>query len=117
MPWLKVDDGEWCQPWVMHVGDTAYGILKRLEGYCAQALTDGIVPGQIVAVIAAGREGELEKLEAVGRVEWHQLGDHRTGSLRLPFYLDHNPTAAQVESDRERRREAGRKGGLKSRRT
>lgn len=108
MPWLKVDDGEWCAPWVMIVGPTAYGVYVRLAGYCAQHLTDGVVPAEIVqAIVAAagaGAEDVVEKLTSVGRVEPIGINGHVTGSLRLPFFLDSNPSAAQVESDREARK-------------
>ena len=114
MPWLKVDDGEWCAPWVMHVGPVAYGVYTRLAGYCAQALSDGLVPVEIAAMIeasarAAGDEQAIEKLIAVGRVERHALGDHLTGSLRLPYFLESNPSAAQVEADRAARSARGAK--------
>lgn len=113
MPWLKVDDGEWCAPWVMIVGPTAYGVYVRLAGFCAQHLTDGLVPGEVVKMIvaAAGDHGldAIDKLEGVGRVAWHGINGQTTGSLHLPYFLDGNPTAAQVASDREARREKASK--------
>lgn len=99
MAWLKVDDGTWSAPWAVMVGDEALGVWVRLSSYSAQHLTDGLVPAGIVAMIGAS-DDVVAALEAQGVVERRE-----TGSLFLPRYLDENPSRAQVESDREQRRQ------------
>lgn len=109
MPWLKVDDGEGMAPWVLQVGNEAYGVYVRLGSYCAQQLTDGVVPPAVAAMIAGdvdhatGASRNLASLELVGRITRDE-----NGTVRLPLYLDSNPSSAQVEADREatRRRQA-----------
>jgi hypothetical protein len=108
MSWLKVTDGTWMEPWVVAVGNETFGIYTRLASYCAQYLTDGNVPGQIVALITAGNETALEDLERYGMIErWE------SGGVRLPRYLKHNPTRAKVEAEREMRAERAKAGARK----
>jgi hypothetical protein len=108
MTWLKVDDGECMAPWVVQVGNEAYGCYVRLGSYCAQQLTDGVVPQAIAEMIAGDLDQQfasrnLAALEAAGRIARDD-----DGSFRLPHFLDSNPSRAQVETDRAatRRRQA-----------
>jgi hypothetical protein len=80
----------------------------RLGSYSAQQLTDGVVPAAIAAMIAGDVHGNgdsrnLAALEAVSRIT--RGGD---GTVRMPHFLDSNPSRAKVEADREatRRRQA-----------
>jgi hypothetical protein len=102
MAWLKVDDGSWMEPWVVMAGNEAFGTWARLSSYCAQYLTDGLVPGEIAAMIDPSGE-LLERLEHAGKVQRRE-----SGFIFLPDFLDTNPSRAQVEADREatRRRQA-----------
>lgn len=104
MPWLRIDDGEADAPWVMQVGNEAYGVYCRLGGYCAKHLTDGMVPAPMAQMIAGGKK-PLLALEVVGRITRDEMG-----TVRLPFYLDSNPSRAQIESDRETRKDKAQKG-------
>lgn len=105
MPWLKIDDGEGMSPWVLQVGNEAYGVFVRLNSYAAQHLTDGVVPAPIAAMIAGdvdpatGASRLLATLVMAGRIDRDEHG----GTIRLPYFLDSNPSAAQVEADREAR--------------
>lgn len=105
MTWLKTHDGEYIEPWVLQIGNAAYGALKRLEGYCAHNLTDGNVPPEIVALVCQGSEGKksLLALEIVGRARRNEMG-----AVFLPFFLDHNPTRAKVEAEEAARKAKGR---------
>lgn len=98
MTWLKTDDGEGMAPWVFQVGNEAYGVYVRLGSYCAQHLTDGLVPKAMAEMIVGGSKKPLLALEVVGRVKRRETGD-----VELPFFLDSNPTRAQVEAEREAR--------------
>lgn len=108
MPWLKTDDREWLDPWVMHVGPTAYGAYQRLMGYCAQNLTDGVVPAEIAAMVfasaTAADEHAVEKLLAAGRVA--QLP---SGSWSMPFYLDENPSRERWLAEQQTRKTKAKK--------
>lgn len=104
MSWLKIDDGEGMAPWVIQVGNEAYGVYVRLGSYCAQHLTDGVVPSPIAVMIAGDVNGDgasrnLAVLELVGRISRDEIG-----TVTMPFYLEHNPSRAQAEADREARK-------------
>lgn len=103
MSWLKVDDGEWMAPWVDFAGNEAYGVYTRLASYCAQYLTDGVVPQRIAQSIAAGTDA-LDRLERAGRIRVEEFG-----TITLPEYLETNPSRAQVEADRQQRSLRGRR--------
>lgn len=105
MTWLKTDDGTWMAPWVVAVGNEAFGIHQRLGSYAAQYLTDGGVPGHVVAMIAAGNEKALEDLE-----RYREIDRMDSGAIVLVNFLRDNPSRAQVEADRIQRAERGRKG-------
>jgi hypothetical protein len=102
--WLKVTDGAWMEPWVVSVGNEAFGLHTRLNSYCAAYLTDGLVPAAIVAMIAGGRDDLLDRLEQVGEIQRRE-----TGSVLMVNYLEHNPSKAKVEADREARAAKGRR--------
>jgi hypothetical protein len=104
MPWLKVNDGEWMEPWVVMVGNETFGAYTRLASYCAQYLTDGLVPGEIATMICGGDRTKLERLADAGRVEIRE-----SGFVFLPRYLDHNPTRLEVEAEREKNKARGKK--------
>lgn len=99
MSWLKVHDGTWMEPWVDRIGNEAFGIYVRLGSYCAQYLTDGLVPAAIVQIVAGGPGPLLDRLADAGLIE-----PSETGAVFLPRYLDDNPTRLQVEADREARK-------------
>jgi hypothetical protein len=107
MTWYRTDDGEFLSAWVFEVGNEAYGAYQRLGGYAAQQLTDGVVPGEIAAMIAGPSRKVLPALEIVGRIRRDE-----NGTVRLPHFLDLNPSRAQVEADRDsarRRQETARR--------
>jgi hypothetical protein len=94
MIWFRVDADEHLAPWVLQVGNEAYGCYLRLAGYCARHLTDGHVPRQVARVILGGLDPDaLDALVDAGRVE---IDDD--GTVRLPHYLDLNQSREQVEA-------------------
>lgn len=94
MPWSKFDDAFWSHPKTLRAGNEAVGAFVRLVCYCSQHLTDGAIDGDTALSIAL-RPKVLEKLVAVGLLE--QDG----GSFRVRGYLEHHPSRAQVEAQRE----------------
>lgn len=115
MPWFLTDDGECDAPWVWDVGNEAYGVYARLGCYCAKHLTDGVVPWGVALSYAGGKKSLLV-LEQLGRINLRGAERDKPTSVFLPYYLDANRTRSKVEADKETKRAAGRKGGLKSRR-
>lgn len=104
--WAKLDDGFWMHPKVIMAGNAAAGVFARLLSYCGCYLTDGMIPGTVAATIEGGDKGAITALERVGLVQVLE-----TGGVYIPDFLEHNRSKAQVEADREQRRQAGRRGG------
>lgn len=107
MPWLNTHDGEHAEPWVFQAGNEAYGVYVRLAGYCAQHLTDGIVPMPMALMIAGGKK-PLLTLEQVGRLEVRGMRE-KPHSVFLPFYLDANRARSVIEAERESKSAKGKK--------
>lgn len=108
MSWAKLDDGFWMHPKVMLGGNEVAGIFARCLSYCGAYLTDGRVPEQIAIQIA----GTAKKVEAVVDVGLFQRLP--SGDFYIRDYAHYNPLRDEVEHQREQRREAGRRGGIKS---
>lgn len=106
--WAKLDDGFWMNPKVLMAGNAGAGVFARLLSYCGCYLTDGRIPAEVVHTIVGRDKAALESLERLLLVV--QAGP---GAYEIPDFLEHNRSKAQVEADREQRREAGRRGGQK----
>ena len=105
MSWTKLDDGFWMHPKVMMAGNEAAGIFARCLSYCGNYLTDGLVP-EPIALQIAGSKRALDNAVNTGLLERLE-----TGSIFIRDYLHHNPTRDEVEAQRAKRSEAGRRGG------
>lgn len=105
MSWLKISDTFHDNPKTIEVGNAGAGLFARALAYCARHMTDGRVPLAWVGSILGDREGGLPReLEAAGL--WRLEGDE----VFIPSYLEHNPSRAQAEAERERKSRAGKKG-------
>lgn len=102
MTWVKLDDNFPDHPRVVGLTDRAFRTHVAGLCYCAKYLTDGNVPTS--ALRAIGPRKTAQELEAAGL--WAKT-DH---GWMIRDYLDYNPSRADVETERERRREAGAKG-------
>ena len=109
MPWFKGDDG-----WHKHrkrirsgldmMGLAAQGLWFAAGTWCANELTDGWVPSDVVDYLAPGisakdREKVVARLVRAGL--W--VPEERDGESGWIFHdwADRNPTRKQVEADRE----------------
>lgn len=116
MTWFRVDDGWWSHRKTVAVSDAAAGLFIKLGCYSAFHLTDGIVPASVLPLLSRATEAErtalLRELSDAGSVV---LRDHRGGAVvEIHDFLAYNPSRKQVLSDRKRRTELGRKGGVNS---
>lgn len=107
MAWVKLDDRFWGDPKVQKVGNEAAGAFARMLSYCGAHLTDGVVTDETARFIA--RPKVIDRLAEFGFIA------PRDGAKDwvIPGFLDFNPSREEVESIREARAEAGRKGGRK----
>ncbi len=106
MSWFKIDDNSTFHPKIIQAGNEAWGAFCRMGAYSSAHLTEGFIPAAIALTIAPKKV--LAKL-----IECRLLDASPEGYC-IHDYLKYNPSAAEVQSKREARSEAGRKGGLNS---
>lgn len=112
--WFKVDDRFHSHPKTTATSLAALGLWAVAGAWSGDHLTDGFVPDQVVSVLSRGTNELADELVATGLWrrtkggyrfhQWHIDGD---GTRR-------NPTKKDVEEERRKKAEAGRKGGRAS---
>jgi hypothetical protein len=109
--WFKLDDQFPRHPKVLQISAETAWLFVAGGCYCAQYLTDGIIPKAAVAGLTTARKWQVcaESLVRVGL--WHDRGDY----YEIHDYLDYNPTREEVENVRQQARERRAKGGKRSR--
>jgi hypothetical protein len=115
MPWLKIDDHFADHPKVRAAGPLAVWVHLQALCYASRYLTDGFIPESVIPSLVSG----LQMIEQAGD-NWPDilvlegLWERKKGGFLIHDFLDFNPSRAQILSDRERRKEAGSKGGQAS---
>lgn len=107
MTWFKVDDLFPDDPDTLSLGDPGAYLFLAMLAYCSRHETDGTVPKAAVrkGLTHAKRPLELaKKMSALGWLE------DRGDDLYVRNYLKYQRSAAEVQTIREARAEAGRKG-------
>jgi hypothetical protein len=105
MTWVRIDDTFVDHPKIIGLTDAAFRTHVAGLCYCGRHLTDGNIPTGALRAIGP-RKCAIE-LERAGLWERNDHG------WQINDYLAYNPSKADVESERQRRREAGRLGGLR----
>jgi hypothetical protein len=108
MTWFKVDDSFYDHPKVFDAPDCAVALWLRAGTWSARNLTDGFVPAGMPARFCDDHERAVRDLMTRG------LWKRARGGYQFHDWRDYQPSAAEVKSVREKRAEAGRKGGLNS---
>lgn len=114
MSWAKLDDHFPTHPKVVKAGGDAGWLHVCALCYCAEHLTDGVFPKELVPRLSDRKNPTAlaERLQAVGM--WIDLGTE----WELHDYLEWNPSRAHVlaerEAARERRARQGQRGGRAS---
>jgi hypothetical protein len=104
MTWVRLDDTFPEHPKVIGLTDAAFRAHVVGLCYCGRYLTDGHIPTGALRTI--GTRKAARELEEAG--VWKRT-DH---GWVVRDFLDYNPSKEEVETQRERRKEAGRRGGL-----
>ena len=106
MPWFKVDDHLATHAKVLKAGNAAMGLWVRAGSWSALHLSNGNVPTHVLPTL--GKPAEARRLVDAGLWEVTPEG------WRFRDWHDYQPTAEKAEEVKEKRRAAGRMGGLAS---
>lgn len=105
MPWANLDDQMPKHPKNIRLSDAAFRLQVSGICYCAQYLTDGLIERDAVPLLVPRfKKQALDELLAVPL--WFDRGDH----YEIRHYLQWNRTREAVQSERDRRSKAGKKG-------
>ena len=100
MPWFNVDDKFWSHPKFLSVGFAARGLWVSAGSWCAQNLSDGWLPEQVLPMIAMG--GDVADL--VAELEKAALWIRGVGGWQFKDWTDWNKPREWHVEQRERHR-------------
>jgi hypothetical protein len=120
MTWVRIDDKFAMHPKVaaLDPGLRAFAIELHLAGlcYCAQYLTDGLVPAGQVTRLADFSAHGVDVASVAGALVRVGLWERAPGGHAIHDYLQYNPSRARVEKEREAWKERQAKSRDASRR-
>lgn len=131
MDWVRVNSTFPSHPKALRVGPIGELIHLRAICYCAQHLTDGVVPAEAIETFLRGlgslrltqgvrNRGRIKLGQDVLEIDWIAvlveagLWERCAEGYRLHDYLQYNPTREEYEQIMHTKRENGRRGGLAS---
>jgi len=97
MAWVKLDDGFYDNPKILAVGLAAAGLYAAALSYAGRKLTDGFVPDVAVWMLTGGEEDGAELPKFLVN---HGLWTVVPGGYQIHDFLEYNPPASKVKSDR-----------------
>lgn len=103
MTWFKIDDGSAFNAKVLAAGNEAWGAFCRVGAWCSQQLTDGAFTDEVAASIASPK--------VWSRLALAKLIERADAGWQIHNFLKRNPSKEAVLAERERKQDAGRKGG------
>jgi hypothetical protein len=107
MPWANLDDQYAEHPNNWDLSDAAFRLHTAAICYANRHTTDGEIPVSKVRTLVPKFRGTA--LAELLRGHWVDKGDR----YEIRDFLDWNRSRAQIESERERKSRAGRKGAQK----
>ncbi len=110
MAWVKLDDQFFRHPKAVEAGRDGRDLYIASLCYCGSALTDGVIPGRALRILAADAEID-DAAEAAERLVAVGLWVRTSTGFMVHDYHDYNPTKERVLATRDARAEAGSKGG------
>ncbi|MDE2105015.1 MAG: hypothetical protein KGL39_47695 [Patescibacteria group bacterium] len=123
MPYGWIDDKAWCNPKFRNVGAAAMGLYWSCVSWANFSLTDGHVPAyelpSLLERIGIDRRRSTRlAAEYAAVLEREKLFEPSGDGYQIHDFQEYNKAAQEVRADREvlrqKRAEAGRRGGLKS---
>lgn len=115
MGWVKLDDQRAMNRKLRAAGFAARGLDEAAMCQVAADGTDGHITAETVEVLAVAHRCKdwkklVDTLVAVGR--W--FPNTELGGWDIHHFLDYNPTKAEWDAEKEKKRAAGRRGGKAS---
>lgn len=105
MTWFKVDDTFYDHPKIFDAPDCAVALWTRAGTWSARNLTDGFVPAGMPARLCDDPD------TAVGQLLTRGLWKKARGGYQFHDWAEYQPSAESVKTLREKRADAGRRGG------
>ncbi len=111
MAWVRLDDRFYDNPKIIGLSDQAVLLYISALCYSSGQLTDGFIPEKALRRIG-WRSDDLESdvTELVNAGLWEPTD----GGYMIHDYLEYNPSREELEDLREKRSQAGRRGGMAS---
>jgi hypothetical protein len=107
VPWANLDDQFPKHPKVIGLSDAAFRLQVSGICYCAQYRTNGLIPAEVVPLLVIRfKPAALNELTSRGL--WVPLLDD--GAYEVHDFLQWNRSREEIESERERKSKAGKKG-------
>lgn len=105
MTWFKVDDTFYDHPKIFDAPDCAVALWTRAGTWSARNLTDGFVPAGMPARLCDDHDTAVRQLLTRG------LWTRARGGYQFHDWAEYQPSAEAVKALREKRSEAGKRGG------
>jgi hypothetical protein len=96
MPWARFDDRYPSHRKIRKLSDAAFRLDVSAVCWSAENLTDGFIAHDDLMIVADVRDPESAAEELVARGRW----EVRPGGWAIHDYLEYNPSAEQVKSER-----------------
>lgn len=110
MSWVRLDDHFPTHPKVVAAGGDAAWLHVCALCYCAEHLTDGLVPKRLLARLSDRKQPTRLAQRLVDAGMWSDDGD----DYRIHDYLTYNRSRVDVEAEREAARLRRQNGGKRS---
>jgi hypothetical protein len=122
MPWVRKEDTYPRHRKIRRLNDAQYRMHDEAIHWCAEHLTDGHVPADELDDVTVVKNPRRHVPTLIQRGLWHAAGHDCPRCLQpsdpkgwvIHDYLEYNPTRLEVQAERARKREAGRRGGRAS---
>jgi hypothetical protein len=122
MPWVRKEDTYPRHRKIRRLTDAQYRMHDEAIHWSAEHLTDGHVPADELDDVTVVKNPRRHVPTLIQRGLWHAAGHDCPRCLQptdpkgwvIHDYLEYNPSRLEVMAERERKREAGRRGGLAS---
>lgn len=101
MAWVKIDDQFASHPKILKAGPAAAWLYVCGLTYCNRYLTDGFIPAEAVRLLTDLKNPGKEAAKLVNAGLW-EIAD---GGYIVHDYLDWNPSAEQIRSERRAARQ------------